>query len=149
MPLKERLFAHCEQYVFDRIKRIQDEIRNAQASANEETKSSAGDKYETGRAMAQLAVERSTQQLAEAEKLLWMLRGLPTAKVSDRVIPGSLVTTSNGVFYVAISLGLVTLEEISCFVVSPDSPIGKLLLGKRLGEAFTWNGNKHIIRTIE
>lgn len=149
MPLKAQLFAHCEQYVFDRMKRIQDEIRNAQESANEETKSSAGDKHETGRAMAQLAVERATQQLVEAEKLLGMLRGLQRVRVSDRVMPGSLVTASSGVFYVAISLGQVTLQGISYLVVAPDSPIGKLLLGKRPGETFAWNGNTHIIHSIE
>jgi hypothetical protein len=65
--IKESLYNHCMRYVQERIARIQNEIDLHQAAANEETKSSAGDKYETGRAMAQLDIERNSVQLREAE----------------------------------------------------------------------------------
>ena len=61
-------------YVHERIAATQEAIYTAQLSANEETKSSAGDKYETGRAMAQLEIEKNTAQLAEALKLKQMLK---------------------------------------------------------------------------
>jgi sortase (surface protein transpeptidase) len=56
--LKTRLHSLCVSYVGQRIETAQRAIAIAQASANEETKSSAGDKYETGRAMAQLEIEK-------------------------------------------------------------------------------------------
>lgn len=147
--IKVFLYNHCLQYVEERIARIQNEIRLQQEAANEETKSSAGDKYETGRAMAQLEIEQNTIQLREAEKLKSFLLNIARQKSSDIIIPGSLVTTSKGVFYLAISLGVVTHDGQTYLIVSPDSPIGKLLMGKRTGEEMIWRDEQYKISAIE
>lgn len=149
MKVKEALYKHCWQYVEQRKLRIQEEIAGTQASANEETKSSAGDKYETGRAMAQLEIERNLQQLNEAEKLQQALQGMDLDRNSDTVIPGSLVTTSNGIFFIAISLGLLTHNQIQYLMISADSPIGKLLLKKKVGESILWNKQELRILSID
>jgi hypothetical protein len=149
MTEKETLYAHCLQYVEQRIARIQEEITRVQASANEETKSSAGDKYETGRAMAQNEIERNTLQRMEAERLHSVLTNLNQSIPFSMGSPGALVTTSKGVFYIAISLGAVPLQGKIYFIVSADSPIGKLLIGKKVGDLITWNGNQHEIKKVE
>jgi transcription elongation GreA/GreB family factor len=149
MNQKDALYAHCMTYVKERITRIREEIERAQSSANEETKSSAGDKYETSRAMAQLDVERNMVQLRESEKLQAVLQSLPAYRVSDVVIPGSLVTTSKGIFYIAISLGMIKQGQNQFFIISADSPIGKLLMGKKVGDTIEWNGLKHQIQHLE
>ncbi len=148
-PLKETLYTYCTDYVLDRITRIRTEIKKAQSSANEETKSSAGDKYETGRAMAQLEIEKNTKQLSEAEKLQGVMNSIIVDRVSATVIPGSLITTSKGMFYIAISIGLVTLEKNSYYIVAPDSPIGKLFMGKKVKDEVVWNGSKYVINAVE
>ncbi len=148
MTLKDTLHAHCMDNVHQRLARIKDEIVNIQASANNETKSSAGDKFETGRAIAQLEVEGSMHQLRDAEKSLAILKNIEAAKVDNIVLPGSLVTTSQGIYYIAISLGLVTHEGKSYFIVSPDSPIGKLLLGKQTGNTVFWKEKEYTIQSI-
>jgi hypothetical protein len=149
MSEKIELYDYCTNYVKQRIARIQAEIKSAQSSANEETKSSAGDKYETGRAMAQLEIERSQGQLKEAEKLEAVLNGIANSNLAERVLPGSLVITSKGIFYLAISLGLVKLHDTEYFLVSADSPIGKLLLNKKNGDHFNWNGSDYVIQAIK
>ena len=143
------LYAHCEDQLKKRIGLILSEIKLVQASANEETKSSAGDKYETGRSMAQLEVERQQAQLVTAEKELSSLRNLQTVNVISRVIPGSLVTTSNGVYYISISIGVVEILSQRYFVVSPDSPVGKVLLGKTTSQEVLWNNQRLIILGID
>jgi transcription elongation GreA/GreB family factor len=148
MTEKESLFQHCLGYVQERMGRIQAEIHQAQNSANEETKSTAGDKYETGRAMAQLEIERNLIQLKEAEKLNSILHALPYTIASEHVKAGSLVTTSKGIFFIAISLGQVAIQDKKYFVVSTDSPIGKLLLGRKKGDSFHWNGFEHTVQAI-
>jgi transcription elongation GreA/GreB family factor len=149
MTIKDKLYDYCIHFVDDRIHRIQEEIRSAQAAANEETKSSAGDKYETGRAMAQGTIERNTQQLAEAEKVKAALQRMPAVTHPDRIVPGTLITTSRGMFYLSISIGLVTLEKQTFFIVSADSPIGKSLLGKTIGDVVHWNTMDYSIIRIE
>jgi transcription elongation GreA/GreB family factor len=149
MTVKTKLYQHCVDYAQQRIVRIQEEISRAQSSANEETKSSVGDKYETSRSMAQLEVERNMVQLKEAEKLQSTLQGLGNSIARELVIPGSLVNTSEGVFYIAISLGAITLDKKQYFIVSADSPIGKLMLGKRVGDSMTWNNKQYTVQSIE
>lgn len=147
--IKESLNDHCLQYVEERIARIQNEINLQQEAANEETKSSAGDKYETGRAMAQLEIERNAVQLKEAEKLRSFLQHMVRGYSGEVIVPGSLVTTSKGVFYIAISLGAVTLHQQTYVVVSPDSPIGKLFLGKKKGDEMVWRGETYVVEGVE
>jgi transcription elongation GreA/GreB family factor len=149
MTLKEKLYAFCWNFVQERIDSIQVEMRSAQVSANEETKSSAGDKYETGRAMAQGNIERNARQLQEAEKLKVVLDRLSPALIPDKIVPGSLITTSHGVFYIAISIGLVTLEQQAYFIVSADSPVGKGFLGKTIGDIVHWKTMEYFIKKIE
>lgn len=149
MSLKEKLHAYCTVLVTERLARIKTEIAQIQTSANAETKSTSGDKYETGRAMAQLEVERHTQQLLDAEKLLATLHDLMNYKTIGVARPGSLVYTSSGIYYVSISLGLVEMEGQKYFIVSVQSPIGKLLLGKKIGDTILWNGMEYALQTIE
>jgi hypothetical protein len=68
MDIKIKLYQYCVEFIDKRIAGAREAIQIAQDSANEETKSSAGDKYETGRAMAQLEIEKNTTQLEEALK---------------------------------------------------------------------------------
>ena len=149
MNLKQALYAHCLSYVQQRIARTQEEINKVQASANEESKSSAGDKHETGRAMAQLEVEKNAKQLAEAEKLLNILHNISPERVSERVIPGSLVHTSNGVFFIAVSIGAFLYKKVQYFGIAGDSPLGKMFLHKGKGEVVVFNGKEYVISAIE
>lgn len=149
MTEKEFLYRYCLNHIQERIGRLKDEISHAQLSANEETKSSAGDKYETGRAMAQLDIERLMVQLREAEKINSTLQDIRSKPSPTGIIPGSLVTTTRGKFYIAISLGAVRVREEDYFIISADSPIGKLMIGRKVGEKFKSQGNDFEIQKIE
>jgi len=146
--LKATLYKYCTDYVQERISRLKTEIKKTQSSANEETKSSAGDKYETGRAMAQLEIEKNTKQLAEAERLQGMLQAIHLDLVSEIIIPGSLVATSKGSFYISISIGVSEIEKKQYFIIAPDSPIGKLFMGKKAGDEVSRNNTVYKIQSI-
>lgn len=137
--LKQNLYARCQQYVQQRIDTARQAMEAAQESANSEEKSSAGDKYETGRAMAQLERDRHAQLLAEARKMEQELTRLNVDKAYDTVQPGSLVTTNRGTFFVSISAGKLTIDGTDCFAVSPASPVATALTGHRAGDAVPFN----------
>jgi transcription elongation GreA/GreB family factor len=145
---KSLIFQKCVDVLEERIKQIQGERAQVQASANDETKSSVGDKYETGRAMAQLEIERFTQQLIENEKLLNRLQELKEVQARDRIVPGSLVHTSQGYFYVSVSLGIIESDGYHFYCISPEAPLGSALLGKRVGDLVTINGRSFQIMTV-
>ena len=147
--LKNKLYAYCEEYVTSRITRIKKDIVETQRSANEETKSSAGDKYETGRAMAQLEIEKGTKQLAEIEKLQHQLSKIDPEKTTTTIQAGSLVHTDKAVFYFSISIGQVSLESQPYFIVSLQSPIGAGFTGKKEGDQVRWNNVQYTITHIQ
>ncbi|AMR30645.1 3-oxoacyl-ACP synthase [Mucilaginibacter sp. PAMC 26640] len=146
--IKEELHRLCVEYVQGRMHAAEQAIAEAQQSANSDTKSSAGDKYETGREMAQQETNRNLGQLNEANKLMVALNQISFKGTSTAVEIGSLVTTNNGEFYVAISAGVLTLDGKKYIAVSPASPIGVQLKGKKAGEEFNLNGKAYQISTI-
>jgi len=98
MSVKIKLYERCLAFVEQRIASSQKAIEHAQQAANEETKSSAGDKYETGRAMMQLEIEKQSVQLGEAMKLKQTLTQINPEKTTDSIQSGSLVYTDQGNF---------------------------------------------------
>ncbi|KAA9338319.1 3-oxoacyl-ACP synthase [Hymenobacter busanensis] len=147
--IKPRLYALCQQYAEARMATCQAAINAAQESANSETKSSAGDKYETGRAMAQNERDRNLVQLAEARKLLAELARIDPAKPCDAVHPGALVTTNLGRFYLGISAGKLTVEGQDYFAVSAAAPVAAALSGKRAGEQAVFNGKPIRVEQVQ
>ena len=61
---------------------------------------------------------------------------------------GSLVTTNNGQFFIAASLGKVTLNDATIFAISNVSPIGKLLIGLKKEDSFSFNGKAYAIYNV-
>ena len=139
LQVKSALYSLCEAYVQQRVNTAKEAMQAAQESANTEEKSSAGDKYETGRAMAQLERDRHAQLLAEAKKLDQELARINVDKTYESVQPGSLVITNRGAFFISISAGKLTLEGADYFAISPASPIGAVLTGKKSGDTVVFN----------
>ncbi len=148
VDVKQHLHAHCHVYVEERINTATRAIHAAQAAANEESKSSAGDKYETGRAMAQLEIEKHSTQLAEAQKLKKTLERIGTAQSSGSIQAGSLVITNQGNFYIAIAATPIDIEGKSYFSISSFSPIAQRVLGLRTGDQFIFNGKDFMIGEV-
>ncbi|SDE98000.1 Transcription elongation factor, GreA/GreB family [Pricia antarctica] len=139
MPSKQILFNYCQTFIEGRISRIQKNIRDIQESLASETKSSAGDKHETARAMLQLERERLGQQLAEAERTKQVLLKVPFEKASQIAGLGSWVKTSKADYFLAISAGQFEDDSSNVFCISADTPIGRLLLGKSAGDTFLFH----------
>jgi transcription elongation GreA/GreB family factor len=146
--IKKQLHNLCLNYVQERMNASQQAINEAQQATNDDTKSSAGDKYETGREMMQQETNRNLTQLNEANKLLIALNQISTAEKSETAEPGSLVITNNGHFYLAISAGTITLNGQNYFAISPASPIGLKMKGCRAGERFSLNSRTYNILEV-
>lgn len=146
--LKEKLLKQCVSYVQKRIDEAKKAVFDAQDAANEETKSSAGDKYETGREMILQETNRNQTQLNEANKLMVALNRISLQSSLDRAEAGSLINTNNGKFFLSIGAGMLNVDGQSFFAVSPSSPIGLKLMGKTAGESFELNGKGYLIESI-
>ncbi len=145
---KKNLFALCEEYVNSKISLVQNAMNASQEAANSESKGSAGDKHETGRAMMHLETEKNSRQLSELLKLHKVLPLLKPEEEHQETRLGSLVKTSNGFYYLSIAMGKVELDHVSYFVISPVSPIGQLLTGKKIGDILSFGGREIIIKEL-
>lgn len=147
--MKSKLVEALEALLNQKIALLKNELIQVQSSANEETKSSAGDKYETGRAMAQLEIERLTKSLVDQETLLKQLLKAKNNESGTLVSTGSLVETSTGIYFIAISIGVITIEAQKIMCISAESPIGKLLIGKSVGQSIEWNQQRITLHSIQ
>ena len=137
--IKTALYKACKAFVSQRAKTIKDIISSNQKALASETKSSAGDKHETGRAMLQLEMEKAGQQLQSIEQMQILLGKINIESTSAIIKLGSVVMTDQEHYFLAISAGKISLDGLDFYAVSPHSPIGKLLLGKLVGNTVTFN----------
>lgn len=143
--LKYQVHKQCLEYLKDRFNNMTETLKSLRTGLTTETKSSAGDKHETGRAMLHLEMEKSGQQMKVLRGMKLSLEQIDLSKSNSTIGLGSLIKTTKGNFYLAISAGEIELDEFSCFAVSPASPIGKDLLGKRVGDQLLIN-EAHILQ---
>jgi transcription elongation GreA/GreB family factor len=139
MNIKQELFKQCEAFVHKRAQTVEEIISSNQKALHSETKSSAGDKHETGRAMLQLEMEKASQQLSGIQEMKEILSKINISKISNIAHLGSIIETSSANYFLSISAGQIMATDQKYFAISISSPIGKLLLGKRENEEIFFN----------
>ncbi|GGZ75937.1 3-oxoacyl-ACP synthase [Algibacter mikhailovii] len=149
LKIKEALMASCEHFVEDRLATIQVTINDIQTALTSETKSSAGDKHETGRAMLQLEREKAGNQMAEVQKIKEILSKIDIYKTIVKIGVGSVVYTSELNYFIGISAGKVHVANEPFYAVSASTPMGKLLMAHQVGDFIQFrNQNFKIIKVI-
>ena len=138
----------CVAYLKNKEAEIRAAIAEAQEAAANETKSSAGDKFETGRESMQQEIDLSLTRLAELNKQKEALDLIIPGQSGSVVAPGSVVRTNNGNYYVAISARQLIVQGEKFFGISLSSPVGEKMAGRRSGESFELNGKTYVIESV-
>jgi hypothetical protein len=146
--IKSTLFEQCSKVVENRFQKIKQVIADIEESLLEESKSSSGDKHETGRAMLQIDRENAGRQLLEIENLQILLRKIDVLTTSTYARLGSLVYTDRGNYFIGISIGPVVVGKTNYLCVALHSPIGNLLAGKKKGDSFSFNDLQYKVTQI-
>lgn len=146
--LKKEVHTFCQKYVASRLDRIHSEIQKLNEGLLSETKSTAGDKHETGRAMLHLEREKLGKQLLDSENMKQVLSRIYPHQESPNIALGSLVTTNVAMYFISISAGKFKRKHVEVFCISTSSPIGQALLGKTTGDAIMFNGKEQIILQV-
>ena len=132
--IKKGLWSACKEILESRLLRLRESMQRAQEEANLETKSSAGDKYETNRSMMQLEKERYALQHVRLQKMYTKLLRIDVSSSSQEIQLGSLVSTSMGWFFFGVGLGEVEYEGTIYRCISMKTPIGEVLEGGEEGD---------------
>ncbi|AEH00767.1 hypothetical protein [Lacinutrix sp. 5H-3-7-4] len=148
MKIKEQLYKQCKSFIENRLKTVQETIASIQESLLSETKSSAGDKHETGRAMLQLEREKAGQQLAQIQKTNLILSKIDYQKSANKVSLGSIIYTNKVNYFIAISAGVIEYNNESFYAISANTPIAQLLMSKVEGDTVAFRDNTFTITKV-
>ena len=127
---------------------LEQQKNNLQKDLVSEIKNSAGDKHETSRAMIQLELEKLGKQIYEIELNDEKLNTIKVFKTSTRVSLGSVIFTNKANYYISIAADSCQVNSKVFYCISPQSPIGKLLIGKKINESIIFNDVESIILEI-
>jgi hypothetical protein len=148
IAFKNRLKLAGEQIIEQRIAAAKTHISDAQEAANNEEKSSAGDKYETARAMNQLEKEMYSKQLAQQLKEFALLHEVRTDTVYTSATTGACIECPDIIFFIAAGLGKQTIDGKLIIYLSPQAPLAKQLHDKKAGDHFVFNGKELTIEAV-
>lgn len=149
MSIKNKLLQHCKELIEARLKNAEDAMNRAQESANDNEKSSAGDKFETGRAMGHLEKEMFSRQYQESLHALQKIQSIESKTGTQEIALGSLVVIDTKFYLIAIGLGKVNFEDREYYIVSEESPLGQSIIGLRKNDTITINKVKMQIIDIQ
>ncbi|MFO0358781.1 MAG: hypothetical protein ACK50A_17635 [Sphingobacteriaceae bacterium] len=143
---KEHILQKCKELVDEKLNKLFYALDELNESAEAESKSTAGDKHETGRAMIQLEQEKIGKQIQEWEIQKQILEKIDLCKDSNRIALGTLIETDKGLFFLAVNLGRIKIKEQEVMVISTQSPLGKLMMSHQLNEALNYLNTSYCIK---
>lgn len=145
LAFKKTLHAGLVAKLRNNIAELKGSIFELQDSAKSESKSSVGDKYETGRAMIQLEIEKITEQLREKETALGVISAMQVDVQDDTIRRGAVIITSEGTYFLSLSAGTVVIDHITVSCISSSSPLGQMLLGRKSGDRVLINKREVLV----
>lgn len=145
---KEKIITACNVLLQQKIGDLNAALMSVNEAANNETKSTAGDKHETAKAMMQLEQEKLSNQLTLLNAQLNDLQKIDTNKQHSIIGNGSMVQTNNGILFIGVGLGKIKVEDTYVFAISSLSPLANLLNGKQVSEIVRLNNAIYTILGI-
>jgi len=147
---KQIILNHLRNILENKLEVIHKAMEEAQQAANQEEKSSAGDKYETGRAMSQNLRDLNARQFEEAKLAIKAFDLSVQNSEFKTAESGALIKTSEFLYFLGPGLGKVVVPEgPEVISLSPIAPLGKLFLGKKKGQSIEFQKRKIEILEIE
>ncbi|SEQ06180.1 hypothetical protein [Flavobacterium urocaniciphilum] len=149
MPnFKQKILSQYQTLLQDKIDIYQDLIDSLTEDAQNDAKSSAGDKHETTLSKLHIEQEKIANKLKEALEQQVILSKLDSEQVSDNVVLGSLVKTNHLTVLVATALPKITVDNQTIFAISPQSPLGVQMMHKTINSEFMVNNVAYKILEI-
>ena len=146
--MKQHLLKRYKEMVQDRIDVFQSMISELSSDAENDAKSSAGDKHETALSMMHLEQEKLNQKLKELHFQISVLDKIDVSRVSQKIILGSLVKVNDLTVFISVALPKIQHENITIFAISPESPLGSKLMGNEVGGSFEINTVSYTIKEV-
>jgi transcription elongation GreA/GreB family factor len=148
-PFKSAVYQTAISQLKQKEALLAEERKNIIESILEEEKNSAGDKYETSRENMTQDLNSLEKQIKQSKLDLDELYRLQSIKDTPPTVQeGALVQLGTDWFLLAVSVGQVKIDDKQVFLLSKNSPLGELLLGKKKNEAIQFRGKPQTITEL-
>ena len=135
---KSVVIAELNKQLQTKLTYLNTALQQAIDSRNSDTKSSAGDKFETSREMAQIEIHKIETEILKTQQFINDL----LSKASQFII------TDKGEFLIAIPFGKLILNDTAVFCISNSAPIAKPLLNTVISGEFNCGGVEYKVLDI-
>ncbi|TDQ17557.1 hypothetical protein DFQ04_2212 [Algoriphagus boseongensis] len=147
--LKAKVYQTAIDQLKQKEKLLAEERKNIIESILEEEKNSAGDKYETSREMITQDLNSIEKQINQCKFDLEEIYRLNTIKETPPTVQeGALVKLGNDWFLLAVSIGQIAVDGSKVFLLSKNSPLGELLVGKKKKDQVNFRGKMQMIEEL-
>lgn len=149
MTLKENLKKICLERLNDKIIAFQGIIEDLALDAQNDAKSSAGDKHETALSMMHIEQENLSKKIRENIAIREIIQKIDEKKVSERVEFGSVVQLNTVYLFLSAALPKISFDQESILAISMDAPIAKQLVGRKINDSFVFNNCEFKVNYLE
>ena len=146
--VRSELIKACRDYLQTKVTVVSKAMDGLKEDLENESKSSAGDKFETGREMINIEWNKLSVQLNEYDRLGQILNRIEEHTPNGNVVLGSVVITDAARYFISIPAGEIRSGDEKYYAVGIKAPIAQILLGKKVGEKITFNGKDFTIKEI-
>lgn len=149
IPAREVVVAALGAALDTAMVEAQRAMEELSSSLGKETKSSAGDKHETGRAMVQREMEQAGGRLARCEALQSAFSRLDLDRPRLEVGPGAVVLSGAARLLIGVGLGPFHVPGGGRFqAISSEAPIAQALEGAVAGETREFRGTSWTVEVV-
>ena len=146
---KAKVYQTAIKQLKDKEVLLSTERKNIIESILEDEKSSAGDKFETGRETMTQDLNTIEGQIKHGKNDLDELYRLHTIKDTPASVQeGALVKIGGDWFLIAVSIGAIKVDDSKVFLMSKNSPLGELLIGKKKKDQINFRGKTLLIEEL-
>ena len=138
MLSKSAVIAELSKQLSVKLNYLNTTLQQTIDSRNSDTKSSAGDKFETSREMAQIEISKIEKEIIKTQQFITDL----TSKASQFII------TDKGAFLISIPFGKLMVKSAEVFCISNSAPITKQLVNTEISANFEYRGVAYNILDI-
>ena len=146
--MKKRVVDFITLLIKDKTQLLKVELDSINKEKNNIKKSSAGDKFETSRALMQTEYDKIDNQLLILKNQLRAIKSISLSDKKNKVGVGSFIKTNKSFYFISIGLGKQIIDNNDIYVISLSSPIGKLLNNKKKGDKIVFNNKEELIENI-
>lgn len=132
----------------DDIELLLKEIYELKEDKKRDTKSSAGDKFETSTEMINQSEKLLVERLEKFNRSKQIVESF-SENSAQNVTYGSLVTTNKAIFIFGINLPKLNIDDQWVIPISFASPLGKAFQNKKVDEQVKFNGVVYKIISID